>query len=57
LASRANCGLDAEPGANGMTIDEIVCELPDLEPDDIPAALRYAAVAVRDDERPLGLPA
>jgi uncharacterized protein (DUF433 family) len=43
--------------ADGMTVDEIVSELPDLEPDDIPAALRYAAEAVREHELPLRLPA
>jgi len=43
--------------ADGMTVDEIVAELPDLEPDDVPAALRYAAEAVREHELPLRLPA
>jgi uncharacterized protein (DUF433 family) len=43
--------------ADGLTIGEIVAELPDLEPDDIPAALRYAAEAVREHELPLRLPA
>jgi uncharacterized protein (DUF433 family) len=43
--------------ADGMTTDEMVSELPDLEADDIPAALRYAAVAVREQELPLRLPA
>lgn len=43
--------------ADGMTVDEIVSELPDLEPDDVPAALRYAAEAVREHELPLRLPA
>jgi len=28
---------------NGMTIDEIIAEYPDLEPADIQQALRYAA--------------
>jgi uncharacterized protein (DUF433 family) len=41
--------------ADGMTVDEIVSELPDLEADDIPAALRYAAEAVREQELPLRL--
>ncbi len=39
--------------AGGMTIAEIVGELPDLEPGDIPEALRYAAEAVRERELPL----
>jgi uncharacterized protein (DUF433 family) len=29
--------------ANGMTIEEIIDEYPDLEPEDIQQALRYAA--------------
>ena len=29
--------------ANGMTIDEIMAEYPDLEPEDVQHALRYAA--------------
>ena len=43
--------------ADGLTVGEIVAELPDLEPDDVPAALRYAAEAVREHELPLRLPA
>jgi uncharacterized protein (DUF433 family) len=43
--------------ADGTSVDEIVSELPDLEPDDIPAALRYAAEAAREQELPLRLPA
>jgi uncharacterized protein (DUF433 family) len=31
--------------ANGMTIDEIMAEYPDLEPEDVQQALRYAAWA------------
>jgi uncharacterized protein (DUF433 family) len=42
--------------AEGMTAAEIVSELPDLEYDDVPAALRYAAEAVRGHEPPLHLP-
>ena len=34
--------------ANGMTIKEIIDEYPDLEPEDIQQALRYAAWAVDD---------
>jgi len=29
--------------ANGMTVEEIIREYPDLEPEDIEQALRYAA--------------
>jgi len=39
--------------ADGMTTDEIVQAYPDLEPADIPEALRYAAEAVRERELPL----
>jgi uncharacterized protein (DUF433 family) len=39
--------------ADGMTPDEIVAELPPLEPDDVAAALRFAADAVADREIPL----
>lgn len=37
--------------ADGMTVDEIVRDLPDLEPADVGEALRYAAEAVREQER------
>ncbi len=36
-----------------MTTVEIIAELPDFEPDDIPEALRYAAEAVRERELPV----
>lgn len=39
--------------AEGMTTDEILRDYPDLEPDDIPAALRFAAAAVRERELPV----
>ena len=39
--------------AEGMSTDEIVTAYPDLEPDDIREALRYAAEAVREREIPL----
>ena len=39
--------------ADGMTEDEILRDFPDLERDDIRAALRYAAEAVRERELPL----
>jgi uncharacterized protein (DUF433 family) len=39
--------------AEGMTIDEILLAYPDLERDDIPEALRFAAEAVRERELPL----
>ncbi|MEO8968916.1 MAG: DUF433 domain-containing protein [Solirubrobacteraceae bacterium] len=39
--------------ADGMTAMEIVEAYPDLEPDDVTEALRYAAEAVRERELPL----
>jgi uncharacterized protein (DUF433 family) len=39
--------------AEGMTEDEILKAYPDLEPEDIREALRYAAEAVRERELPL----
>ena len=43
--------------AAGRTADEILAEFPDLEADDIPAALEYAAAAVQERELPLTRPA
>ena len=42
--------------ADGMTAAEILAALPDLDPQDIPEALRYAADAVRERELPLASP-
>jgi uncharacterized protein (DUF433 family) len=39
--------------ADGMSAEEIVQALPDLEPEDVNEALRYAAEAVRERELPL----
>ena len=39
--------------AESMTNDEILQSYPDLEPDDIREALRFAAAAVRERELPL----
>ena len=39
--------------ADGMTETEILAAYPDLEPDDVHEALRYAAEAVRERELPL----
>ena len=39
--------------AEGMTAEEILKAYPDLEPDDICEALRFAAEAVRERELPL----
>jgi uncharacterized protein (DUF433 family) len=39
--------------ADGMTDVEIVAAYPDLEPEDVHEALRYAAEAVRERELPL----
>lgn len=38
--------------ADGMTVQEICRDLPDLDPDDVAEALRYAAVAVQDRDLP-----
>ena len=40
--------------ADGMSNEEILAAYADLEPEDIPEALRYAAEAVRERELPLG---
>ena len=39
--------------ADGMNSEEILNAFPDLEPEDITEALRYAAEAVRERELPL----
>lgn len=39
--------------AEGMTPDEILRAYPDLEPEDISAALHFAAAAVRERELPI----
>ncbi len=39
--------------ADGMSESEIVSAYPDLEPDDVREAVRYAAEAVRERELPL----
>lgn len=39
--------------ADGMSHAEILAALPDLEPEDITEALRFAADALRERERPL----
>jgi uncharacterized protein (DUF433 family) len=43
--------------ADGMTADEICADLPDLGPEDISEALRYAAETVRERSIPLRRPA
>jgi uncharacterized protein (DUF433 family) len=43
--------------ADGMTVDEILGEHPDLEVEDIAESLRYAALAVQERELPLRQPA
>ena len=43
--------------ADGMTAQEIVGELPDLEEEDVAEALRYAAEAVSERQLPLNQPA
>jgi uncharacterized protein (DUF433 family) len=39
--------------ADGMSVDEIIDALPDLEPEDVQEALHYAAESVRERELPL----
>ena len=41
--------------AEGMSVDEILADYPDLEADDVRQALQYAAEAVRERELPLRL--
>jgi uncharacterized protein (DUF433 family) len=43
--------------ADGMSVDEILTDFPDLVAEDIAEALRYAAEAVRERELPLRHPA
>ena len=43
--------------AAGRTTADILVDFPDLEPDDITAALEYAAEAVQERELPLTRPA
>ncbi|MER3405895.1 MAG: hypothetical protein C4289_12665 [Chloroflexota bacterium] len=40
----------------GMSDEEILAAYPDLEPEDICGALRYAAEAVRERALPLTMP-
>jgi uncharacterized protein (DUF433 family) len=42
--------------ADGMTVEEILQAYPDLEPEDIREALRYAAAAVQERQLPLRMP-
>jgi uncharacterized protein (DUF433 family) len=39
--------------ANGMSRDEIIKEYPDLEPEDIGAAVRYAAALAAEELHPI----
>jgi uncharacterized protein (DUF433 family) len=39
--------------ADGMTVEEIIADFPDLEAEDIRASLLYAAEAVRERALPL----
>ncbi|CAN5748297.1 hypothetical protein BH24ACT15_BH24ACT15_25640 [soil metagenome] len=43
--------------AAGLSATELLADFPDLEPEDIPAALEYAAAAVQERELPLIRPA
>ncbi len=42
--------------ADGMTEAEVLAAFPDLKPEDVHEALRYAADAVRERELPLAAP-
>jgi len=42
--------------ADGMTVEEILQAYPDLEPEDIREALRYATAAVQERQLPLRMP-
>jgi len=39
--------------ADGMSVDEIIAALPDLDPEDVQEALHFAAESVRERELPL----
>ena len=39
--------------ANGMTVEEIIKEYPDLEPEDIKESLQYAAWLAREELHPV----
>lgn len=41
--------------ANGMTVEEILADYPDLEAEDIRQALQYAAYLARDKRYPYSL--
>jgi uncharacterized protein (DUF433 family) len=43
--------------ADGMTVDEILAEHPDLQAADVAECLHYAAAAVQERELPLRRPA
>ena len=43
--------------ADGMTAEQVLANLPDLEPEDVSEALRYAAETVRERELPQRRPA
>ena len=56
--TRISVSLVVNLVANGMTVEDIVDEYPDLEPEDIQQALRYAAWAAEDTVyMPAGVPA
>lgn len=42
--------------ADGMSVDDILADLPYLEAEDVAEALRYASAAVRERELPLRRP-
>ncbi len=50
---RISIATVVEMVAEGMSEEEILEAYPDLEPEDVREALRYAAVAVREREIPI----
>ena len=50
---RITVGLIVNLVANGMMIDELRQEYPDLEPEDVRQALQYAAALANEEVHPL----
>jgi uncharacterized protein (DUF433 family) len=46
---RITVGFVVNLVANGMTIDEIIAEYPDLEPEDVRQALAYASALANEE--------
>lgn len=50
---RITVGLVVNLVANGMSVDEIAAEYPDLEPEDVRQALQYASPLANEEIFPL----